>query len=102
MSTRSNMASIEIVDRSGLISGLYEQLVLNPREIALVTIDMHRGHLDMDVATMPARPEDASRVVRNARAALDFARARKTPVLRVFLVYRKIGNIGREDMLSAH
>src|SRR5438046_3425540 len=95
----SNIASIEIVDRSSLISGLYEQLVSNPREIALVTIDMHRGHLDMDVATMPARPEDASRVVRNARAALDFARARAIPVIHVILVYRKIRDNGREDML---
>ncbi len=96
------MASIEIVDRSGLISGLYEQLVLNPRGTALVTIDMHRGHLDMDVATMPARPEDASRVVRNARAALDFARARAIPVIHVILVYRKIRNIGSEGMLSPY
>src|SRR2546428_11316603 len=96
------MASIEIVNRSGLISGLYEQLFLNPRKTALVTIDMHRGPLDMDVATMPARPEDASRVVRNARAALDFARAREIPVIHVILVYRKIRNIGSEGMLSPY
>jgi nicotinamidase-related amidase len=96
------MASIEIVDRSSLISGLYEQLVLNPREIALVTIDMHRGHLDMDVATMPVKPEDASRVIRNARAALDFARAREIPVIHVILVYRKIRNIGSEGMASPY
>ena len=96
------MASIEIVDRSSLISGLYEQLVLNPGETALVTIDMHRGHLDMDVATMPARPEDAKRVIGNARAALDFARAREIPVIHVILVYRKIKNIGSEGMLSPY
>jgi biuret amidohydrolase len=96
------MASIELVDRSSLLSGLYEQLVLNPGETALVTIDMHRGHLDMDVATMPARPEDASRVIRNARAALDFARAREIPVIHVILVYRKIRNIGSEGMLSPY
>ncbi len=96
------MASIEIVDRSSLISGLHEQLVLNPRETALVTIDMHRGHLDMDVATMPATPEDAKRVIRNARAALDFARAREIPVIHVILVYRKIKNIGSEGMLSPY
>ncbi len=96
------MASIELVDRSSLLSGLYEQLVLNPRETALVTIDMHRGHLDMDVATMPAKPEDAKRVVRNARAALDFARAREIAVIHVILVYRKIKNIGSEGMLSPY
>jgi len=90
------------VDRSSLLSGLYEQLVLNPRETALITIDMHRGHLDMDVATMPAKPEDAKRVVRNARAALDFARAREIAVIHVILVYRKIKNIGSEGMLSPY
>ena len=96
------MASIEIVDRSSLISGLYEQLVLNPGEIALVTIDMHRGHLDMEVATMPARPEDASRVIRNARAALDFARRLEIPVIHVVLVYRKLKPLGSEGMASPY
>jgi len=96
------MASIELVDRSSLLSGLYEQLVLNPRETALVTIDMHRGHLDMDVATMPAKPEDAKRVVRNARAALDFARRLEIPVIHVVLVYRNIKSIGSEGMASPY
>jgi nicotinamidase-related amidase len=96
------MASIEIVDRSSLISGLYEQLVLNPRETAVITIDMHRGHLDMDVATMPARPEDAKRVIRNARAALDSARRLEIPVIHVVLVYRKLKSLGSEGMLSPY
>src|SRR5229473_2628945 len=96
------MASIEIVDRSSLLAGLYKELHLDAKETALVTIDMHRGHLDMDVATMPATPEDASRVIRNARAALDFARAREIPVIHVILVYRKIKNIGSEGMLSPY
>src|SRR5437016_10086499 len=96
------MASIEIVDRSSLLAGLHKELHLDAKEAAVVTIDMHRGHLDMDVATMPARPEDASRVVRSARAALDFARAREIPVIHVILVYRKIKNIGSEGMLSPY
>src|SRR5881396_3661642 len=96
------MASIEIVDRSSLISGLYEQLVLNPKETAIITIDMHRGHLDMDVATMPAKPEDAKRVIRNARAALDFARRLAIPVIHVVLVYRKLKSLGSEGMASPY
>jgi len=84
------------------LAGLHKELHLDAKETALVTIDMHRGHLDMDVATMPATPEDASRVIRNARAALDFARAREIPVIHVILVYRKIKNIGSEGMLSPY
>ncbi len=96
------MASIEILDRASLLAGLHKELHLDAKETALVTIDMHRGHLDMDVATMPATPEDAKRVIRNARAALDFARAREIPVIHVVLVYRKIKNIGSEGMLSPY
>ena len=94
------MASVQIVDRSSLISGLFNQLVLNPKETAVVTIDMHRGHLDMDVATMPARPEDAKRVIANGRAALDFSRSLNIPVVHVVLVYRRIPGLGSEGMVS--
>src|SRR3954452_19902432 len=92
--------NVNIVDRSSLITGLYKELSLQPADTAIITIDMHRGHLDMDVATMPAKPEDAKRVIANARAALDFARDLKVPVIHVVLVYRRIPGIGNEGMVS--
>lgn len=94
------MKSVPIVDRSSLTQGLYGQLSLRARETALIAIDMHRGHLDMDVATMPTRPEDAQRVIASAREALDFARAQKIPVIHVVLVYRRIPGLGSEGMAS--
>src|SRR3990170_2175909 len=94
------MAAVQIINRSSLIQGLYRELVLNPRQTAIVTIDMHRGHLDMDVATMPAKPEDAKRVIANARAALDFARGAGVPVIHVILVYRRLPGLGSEGMVS--
>jgi len=94
------MTTVEIVDRASLLKGLYQELVLAPEQTAIITIDMHRGHLDMDVATMPTRPEDARRVIANAHAALDFARAQGIPVIHVVLVYRRIPGIGSEGMVS--
>ena len=94
------MPKVEIVDRASLTSGLYRELVLDPARTAVVAIDMHRGHLDMEVATMPAMAEDAARVISNARAALDFARGRGIPVIHVILVYRKIPGLGSEGMVS--
>lgn len=93
-------AAVNIVDRSSLTRGLYKELALDPKQTAIVTIDMHRGHLDMEVATMPAKPEDAQRVVANARAALDFARTQGMPVIHVVLVYRRIPGLGSEGMVS--
>lgn len=94
------MSSVPLVDRSSLMSGLYQELVLKPRETAIVTIDMHRGHLDMDVATMPAKPEDAKRVIANAKQVLDYARRIGVPVIHVVLVYRKLKSIGSEGMTN--
>jgi len=94
------MKPVDIVDRASLFSGLYRELALNPAETAIVTIDMHRGHLDMDVATMPAKPEDAKRVIANAKQALDFARKLKMSVLHVILVYRRLPGLGSEGMVN--
>jgi nicotinamidase-related amidase len=94
------MANVQIVERSSLLAGLYRQLEIRPEETAILTIDMHRGHLDMSVATMPAKPEDAKRVIANARQVLDFCRAIKIPVIHAVLVYRRIPGIGSEGMTS--
>ncbi|HEV7476284.1 MAG TPA: cysteine hydrolase [Burkholderiales bacterium] len=94
------MKSVEIVDRSSLLAGLYKELNLERKKTAIVAIDMHRGHLDMEVATMPAKPEDARRVIANAKAVLDFSRAAGIPVIHVVLVYRRLKNIGSEGMTS--
>jgi len=92
--------NVNVLDRSSLLAGLYGQLELRPAETAVITVDMHRGHLDMAVATMPAKPEDAKRVIANAKQALDFARKLKIAVIHVVLVYRRIPGIGSEGMTS--
>jgi biuret amidohydrolase len=94
------MKSVDIVDRASLVEGLYRELKLAPGQTAAITIDMHRGHLDMEVATMPTKPEDAKRVIANAKQALDFSRELKIPVIHVVLVYRRIAGIGSEGMVS--
>jgi nicotinamidase-related amidase len=91
---------VEIVDRSSLLSGLFKELVIRKGETALIAIDMHRGHLDMDVATMPAKPEDAKRLIARGKEALDFARSLKIPVFHVVLVHRRIPGVGTDAMVS--
>ena len=91
---------MKIVDRSSLVSGLYERLTLENNRTAIIAIDMHRGHLDMEVATMPTTPEDAKRVIASAKQVLDFSRKSRIPVIHVVLVYRKLPGIGSEGMTS--
>lgn len=55
---------------------------------AIVAIDLHRGHLDMDVATMPATPEIAQQVVQANRTLFDWARTQKIPIVHLITQYR--------------
>lgn len=92
------MAKVDILDRSNMVSALKNQIIIDPASTAIVAVDMHRGHLDPAVATMPAAPEDCERVIRNAKDAMAAARAKKIPVIHVILIHREIPGIGSEAM----
>lgn len=94
------MNDVTIVDRADYRETMMGYLELRPRETAIVAIDMHRGHLDPSIATMPAKAEDAERVIANAEEVLAFARAEGVPVIHVILVYRKIEGLGSEGMVN--
>ncbi len=61
---------------------------LDPRATAAVAIDMHRGHLDPAVATLPLPAERCGPVVKRAAALFAELRARRVPVVHVVTEYR--------------
>ena len=61
---------------------------------AVVTIDLHRGHLDPEVATLPLPADVAARVVEANVRFLDAARALDIPVVHVVTGYRDADEIG--------
>ncbi len=93
------MTQVQIVDRSSMIAALKGELKIRPRDAAIVTIDMHRGHLDLSVATMPTSPDDAARVIGNARSILAYARSLRVPVIHVKLVMRRLHDGGSETSI---
>jgi nicotinamidase-related amidase len=62
-----------------------DRLDLDPRRLAAVAIDMHRGHLDPAVATMPVRPEQAEAVIAAAERLLAGVRRAGCPVVHVVM-----------------
>jgi nicotinamidase-related amidase len=82
-----------------MIGKLNNGLSLDPKETAIVTIDMHRGHLDPAVATMPTKPEDSASVISHAKEVLDMARAKGIPIIHVILVMRKLPDMPSEGMV---
>jgi nicotinamidase-related amidase len=67
---------------------------------AVVTIDMHRGHLDPSVATMPLPAEAAARVTEANRVLIQAARARHIPVIHVITGYHGVAEIASNPWWS--
>jgi nicotinamidase-related amidase len=61
---------------------------LDPRTTAVVAVDMHRGHLDPAVATLPLPAERCGPVIARASALFTALRAIPVPIVHVVTVYR--------------
>ncbi len=66
---------------------------LADRRPAVVTVDVHRGHLDPAVATMPVPADRAEQVVRANAFLADHVRAAGVPVIHVMTCYRSAAEI---------
>ncbi len=60
---------------------------------AIIAIDLHRGHLDPAVATMPLAEERCGPVIETNRAFFDAARAKDVRVLHQLTSYRSVDEI---------
>jgi nicotinamidase-related amidase len=61
---------------------------LDPRTTAVVAIDMHRGHLDPAVATLPLPAERCAPLIRRAAVLFDALRGAGVPIVHVVTEYR--------------
>lgn len=77
------------IDRSPMTASLNEHLEIEPARSALVAVDLLRGHLDLDCATLPLPEETAARVVRANQRLFALCRASGLPVVHVVQVQRR-------------
>jgi nicotinamidase-related amidase len=74
---------------------------LNPGKTAAVMVDLHRGHLDPEVATVPLPVDRARRVIRDTAPFLRELRARRVPVIHVVSQYREPAEIASNPFWKA-
>jgi nicotinamidase-related amidase len=74
---------------------------LDPKTTAAIAIDMHRGHLDPAVATLPLPAERCGPVIKRAAALFDALRERAVSVIHVVTEYRDAGEIGANPFWRA-
>jgi biuret amidohydrolase len=68
-------------------------LGVNNPKAAIVAIDLHRGHLDMEVATMPTSPAVAEQVIAANKRLFDWARGVDIPIIHLLTQYRDAAEI---------
>jgi nicotinamidase-related amidase len=76
-------------------------LRLDPRTTVAVAIDMHRGHLDPAVATLPLPAERCGPLIKRAAALLAGLRERAVPVVHVVTEYRDPAEIAANPFWKA-
>ena len=74
---------------------------LDPARTAVVAIDMHRGHLDPAVATLPLAAERCGPVIKRAAALFADLRARGVPIVHVVTEYRDAAEIAANPFWKA-
>ena len=74
---------------------------LDPARTAAIAIDMHRGHLDPAVATLPLAAERCGPVIKRAAALFAALRERGVPVVHVVTEYRDAGEIAANPFWTA-
>ncbi len=74
---------------------------LDPARTAVVTIDLHRGHLDPQVATMPLPVEAARRVTARSGEVIAALRDKGIPILHVLTSYTDAAEIAANPWWAA-
>lgn len=74
-------------------AAVIESYRLIARRPAVVTIDLHRGHLDPSVATLPLADESASALMARVLPILVRAREMSVPIIHVTTLYEDRGEI---------
>ena len=65
-----------------------DAIKLDPKSTAVVAIDMHRGHLDPAVATLPLASERCGPLIARSRALFSALRGIGVPIVHVVTVAR--------------
>jgi nicotinamidase-related amidase len=81
---------VEFQDRSEYKERMRSLLEIDPRTTVVLTVDMQRNYLDMEVAQSPVAPDEAERVLTASKELLDFARGEGIPVVHVYVARRPI------------
>ena len=81
---------VEICDRSEYKRQMNALLAIDPARTAVLTIDMQRDYLDMEIGSNRLAPEKAQSMLTHGKELLDFARRHNFPVIHTYVKRRQV------------
>lgn len=75
------------VDRSTMVEAMKKKLTLNPKKTAVITIDMQKGNIDPELATLPVPPDECKRIIAGTRQLLALAHEAGVQVIHVITYF---------------
>ncbi len=75
------------VDRSAMIERMKQMLSIDPAKTAVLTIDMQRGALDPELATLPVPADECQRVLSGTKELLAMARSAGMQVIHILTAW---------------
>lgn len=66
----------------------FTTLAMDPSNTAILTVDLHRGHLDPEIATLPVPPERAREIAEASEEFVITAREAGYPIIHATTAYR--------------
>jgi biuret amidohydrolase len=81
---------VEIRDRGEYKERMNSLLTIDPKRTVVLTVDMQREYLDVEIGGNPLAATEADRVLKHSRELLDFARASGILVVHAYTTRRPI------------
>ncbi len=75
------------VDRSAMVEAMKKMLAIDPKKTAVITIDMQKGNIDPEMATLPVPAEECKRIISGTQRLLAMARETGVQVIHVITYY---------------
>ena len=81
---------IDLHDRREYKEAMNAVLRVDPARTVVLTVDMQRDYLDLEIGSSPVAPDEAERVLQGTAELLAFARAEGLPVIHVYVTRRPV------------
>lgn len=89
-----------MMEMSKVTEAMKDRLPIDLKTTAILLVDVHRGHLDPEVATYPINPASIPQLIGALKQLVNIGREFSLPLIYVIIQHRYIRGVGREGLVN--